>query len=78
MVALLPPQPLARTQRFAQFLELLIRNKTATNQTVAMQVGDPSRIADIDLTTRDIFEVSGIRQNNSKLQSLRMFQTGFQ
>jgi len=31
------------------------------------QIGDPSRIADIGLTTRDIFDVSGIRQNQFEI-----------
>jgi hypothetical protein len=34
---------------------------------MSQQVGDPSRIADIGLTTRDIFDVSGIRQNQLEI-----------
>jgi len=34
---------------------------------MSQQVGDPSRIADIGLTTRDILDVSGIRQNQLEI-----------
>ena len=34
---------------------------------MSQQVGDPSRIADIGLTTRDIFDVSGIRQHQLEM-----------
>ena len=57
----------ARAQQLAQFLDLLLGNKTAANQTVGQQVGDPSRIADIGLTTGNIFDVSGIRQNQLEI-----------
>src|ERR1700741_1925571 len=67
MVALLPPQLLARAQQLAQFLDLLLRNKATADQAMSQQVGDPSRIADIGLTTRDIFNVSGIRQNQLEI-----------
>src|SRR6516164_4138110 len=66
MAALLPPQLLARAQQLAQFLELLLRNKTAANQAVGQQIGDPGRVADIGLTTGNIFDVSGIRQNPAR------------
>jgi hypothetical protein len=56
-------------------LPLLLRNKTAANQAVGQQVGDPDRIANIGLPTGNIFDVSGI-QTGSKSPSLRMFQTG--
>jgi hypothetical protein len=39
MVALLPPELLARAQQFAQFPELLLRNKTVANQAVGWQIG---------------------------------------
>ena len=48
-------------------LPLLLRNKAAANKTVGQQVGDPSRIADIGLTTRHIFDVSGIRQHQLEM-----------
>jgi hypothetical protein len=63
MTDLLPDQLLAGAQQLTQFLDLLIRNKTAANQAVGQQVGDPRRIADIRLPTRNILDVSGIRQN---------------
>ena len=31
------------------------------------QIGDPGRIADVGLTTRNIFDVSGIRQNQLEI-----------
>jgi hypothetical protein len=34
---------------------------------VGQQIGDPSRITDIGLTTRNIFDVSGIRQNQLEI-----------
>jgi hypothetical protein len=63
MTDLLPDQLLAGAQQLTQFLDLLIRNKTAANQAVGQQVGDPRRIADIRLPTGNILDVSGIRQN---------------
>jgi hypothetical protein len=61
------PKLLARAQQLAQFLDLLLRNKATADQAMSQQVGDPSRIADIGLTTRDIFDVSGIRQNQLEI-----------
>jgi hypothetical protein len=67
MAALLPPQLLAGAQQLSQFLDLLVRNKTTTDQAVCQQVGDPGCIADIGLTTGNIFNVSGIRQNQFEI-----------
>jgi hypothetical protein len=78
MAALLPAQLLAGTQQLAQFLNLLLRNKTAANPAVSQQVGAPGRIADIRLPTGNFFDVSGFARTSSKSPSLRMFQTGFQ
>jgi hypothetical protein len=75
MAALLPGQLLARAQQLPQFLDLLLRNKTATDQAVGQQIGDPGRVADIGLTTRNILAFA---ETSSKSPSLRMFQTGFQ
>src|SRR5215472_10067946 len=67
MTGLLPDQLLAGAQQLTQFLDLLIRNKTAANQAVGQQVGDPRRIADIRLPTGNILDVSGIRQNQFEI-----------
>ena len=49
MAALLPGQLLAGAQQLAQLLDLLLWNKTATDQPMGEQIGDPGRIADIGL-----------------------------
>src|SRR5215475_10930668 len=67
MAALLPGQLLTRAQQLPQFLDLLLRNKTATDQTMGQQIGDPGRVANIGLTTRNIFDVSRIRQNQLEI-----------
>src|SRR5258708_34782562 len=66
MAAVLPAQLLAGAQQLSQFLNLLFRNKAAADQAVRQQVGDPRRITDIGLATGNIFDVSGICENEFK------------
>jgi hypothetical protein len=48
-------------------LPLLLQSKTSADQTVCQKVGDPDRIADIGLATRNIVYVSGIGQNQLEI-----------
>ena len=63
MAGLLMDKLLACAQQLSQLLHFLFGHKTAADQPVGQQVGDPGCIADIGLAARYILDVSGVRQN---------------
>src|ERR1035437_10090808 len=51
---------LARAHEGPQFLDWGRRDKARTNQAVREQVGDPGRVVDIRLASRDVLDVHGV------------------
>src|SRR5262249_48821288 len=58
-----PHQAFTITRQFAQLANLRRRNEARTYQIVRQQIGQPLRVTDIGLVTRERFNVQGIDQD---------------
>jgi hypothetical protein len=67
MPAALAHQLLADAQQVAQLLGLRVRHKTALDQAVCQQIGQPSGIVHVGLAPRHIFDMRGVRQHQRKI-----------
>ena len=67
MPAALPHQLLARGQQVAHLLGLLVRHKTAADQAMGQQIGEPGGVIYIGLAPRHIFDVRRVRQHQLKI-----------
>jgi hypothetical protein len=62
----------------AQFLGLLIRHKTAADQAMGQQIGEPGGVIHIGLAPRHILDVRRDRQHQLNIAVAQDVHTGFQ